>query len=128
MTDNEIIKALECCGSNGWGEEDVRPCDNCPMQECEDCEVELPDYALNLINRQKAEIEKLKFENLALSQKRITMFERIELVNNARTKAIREFANRLKYGVSITSGRITCEDIDNLVKGMTEETNDKQKT
>ncbi len=95
MTDNEIIKALECCGSNGWGEEDIRPCDNCPMQECEDCEVELPDYALNLINRQKAEIEQLKLENRVLSQKRITMPERLELVTNARTKAIREFGHFL---------------------------------
>lgn len=60
MTDNEIIKALECCGSNGWGEKDERPCDKCPMQDCEDCEVELPDYALSLVNRQKAEIKELR--------------------------------------------------------------------
>lgn len=66
MTDNEIIKALECCGSNGWGEKDERPCDKCPMQDCEDCEVELPDYALGLVNRQKAEIEKLKVQNAKL--------------------------------------------------------------
>ncbi len=125
MTDNEIIKALECClkGCNAEG------CDDCPLYEkVEDCEIEIPIIALDLINRQKAEIERLKLENHVLSQNRIAMPERLEIVNNARDKAIREFANRLKCGVSITSGIITCEDVDNLVKGMTEESNDQQKT
>lgn len=52
MTDNEIIKALECC-SNG------EPCANCPYQkQCD--ETDLAEIALDLINRQQAEIERLK--------------------------------------------------------------------
>ena len=55
MTDNEIIKALECC--NGW---DGR-CLNCPLnREGTNCKEKLNSYALDLINRQKLEIEKLK--------------------------------------------------------------------
>ena len=58
MTDNEIIKALECCHSKGG-------CDGCPlnMQRFErevDCVEIITQYALGLINRQKAEIERLK--------------------------------------------------------------------
>ena len=59
MTDNEIIQALECCikGCNAEG------CDDCPLYEkVEDCEIEIPIIALDLISRQKAEIEKLQTE------------------------------------------------------------------
>lgn len=38
-----------------------------------------------------------------------------------RAKAIKEFAEKLKCGVSITSGIIICADIDNLVKEMVDE-------
>lgn len=62
MTDNEIIKALKCCGTERLKGQltDELPCNVCPMRNCEDCEIELPDYALDLINRQKAEIERYK--------------------------------------------------------------------
>ena len=48
MTDNEIIKALECCSGKG-------ACNNeCPGTKV-DCEIE--KCALDLINRQKTEID-----------------------------------------------------------------------
>jgi len=126
MTDNEIIKALECC-LKGCNEEG---CDDCPLYEkVEDCEIEIPIIALDLINRQKAEIEQLKFINLALSQNRIIMPERLEIVNNARDKAIREFAERLKSNYTIFNipsmvslDMIFC-DINRLLKEMTEGNN-----
>ena len=49
MKDNEIIKALECCKKDD--------CDNCP-NDFGNCYANLAGYALDLINRQKAEIEK----------------------------------------------------------------------
>ena len=56
MTDNEIIKALECCYRKGG-----TPCRDCPFNEFEDCnDVLMADYVFNLINRQQAEIERLK--------------------------------------------------------------------
>ena len=57
MTDNEIIKALECCGFE-YG----NLCSVCPKYEKDNdfCQEELHNYAIDLINRQKAEIERLK--------------------------------------------------------------------
>jgi len=56
MTDNEIIKALECCQS-----EDAGMCRICPFHSdtYSGCWYELHKDALDLINRQKAEIERL---------------------------------------------------------------------
>ena len=48
MTDNEIIKALECCMKDD--------CDNCP-NGFGNCEHNLAEASLDLINRQKAEID-----------------------------------------------------------------------
>ncbi len=61
MTDNEIIKALECCASSTHSD----ACVFCPFNELKICEVEsngLEKRALDLINRQKAEIERLTVE------------------------------------------------------------------
>lgn len=54
MTDNEIIKALECCANGKCGE--------CPLFK-EDCGDDIIcKIALDLINRQNAEIERLRKE------------------------------------------------------------------
>lgn len=54
MTDEQIIKALECCS-------DYFDCDNCECKEyCPKNFEELFALALDLINRQKAEIKKWK--------------------------------------------------------------------
>ena len=45
-----VIKALECCFSNG-------SCDGCPYTERVDCRRELERNALALIKQQQAEIE-----------------------------------------------------------------------
>ena len=51
MTDNKIIKALGCCANHDC-------CRLCPLwEDCGDLAI-LTDCTLNLINRQKAEIEK----------------------------------------------------------------------
>lgn len=103
MTDNEIIKALECCGSNGWGEKDERPCDKCPMQDCKDCEIELPDYALGLVNRQKAEIERYKGVIKILEND----------VETAKSEAIRTFSKYLIDKAETNS--INISDLPDLV-------------
>jgi len=81
MTDNEIIKALECC-SNRYD------CYSCEYynQYCKgDMNVTLKD-ALDLINRQKAEIEALIAGQETLQKYIVT----------AKAEAIKEFAERLK--------------------------------
>lgn len=87
---------------------------------CFMCSIPLED--VDLINRQQTEIERLQGKNLMLSQKRITFPERIELVNNARAEAIKEFAERLKNRLK-GNGGLFCvttmnAQIDNLVKEM----------
>ena len=112
MTDEQIIKALECCKSN------INLCNSCPMdQEKKDdctCGMFLAEYAISLINRQKAEIERLE-NSLAISKKETKRYAQ------KRAEAIKEFAERLKFNVT---GIPWCEygpvhrEIDNLVKEM----------
>lgn len=55
MNDDEIIMALECCQKNVL-------CEQCPLKEKSSCINKLSTYALDLITRQQAEIERLKDE------------------------------------------------------------------
>ena len=101
MRDEEIIKALQCCS------EPCAECDECPLYcigaNCSS--FELQSYALDLINRQKAEIEKLKSENEILSRNADNAFQ--EGLNECRelfepeikVEAYKEFAERLKEKV-----------------------------
>lgn len=92
MTDNEIIKALECCG-----EEDK--CKECPYYnkgnfKC--LNYKFFKDLLDLINRQKAEIERLREENEIKSQKRANIFEIVNAYDKGRFKAVLEFNGKLK--------------------------------
>ena len=53
MTDEQIVKALECCAKN------IR-CDECPFKGIKNCMGELYIKSFDLIKRQQAEIEELK--------------------------------------------------------------------
>ena len=57
LTDKEIVKALECCGSNAY------LCGECPYKRIDNCELKLSADALDLINRLQAENERLKNAN-----------------------------------------------------------------
>lgn len=62
MTDNEIIKALECCAENTEGK-----CRECPFHKLQiSCIDVLERSSLDLINRQREEIDRLKVENESL--------------------------------------------------------------
>ena len=67
MTDNEIIKALECCKKGT-----ALTCKDCPLYEDKGhtCITILTYNALELINRQKADIERLKGD-LAFREKQL---------------------------------------------------------
>ena len=83
MTDNDIIKALECCGA-GWD-----GCEPCPLCNYDgDCLESIVGDILNLITRQKAEIERLKAT--------VDSFTDIgKLYSEIKAEAIKEFAERL---------------------------------
>ena len=106
MEDKEIIKALECCSN---ADED---CENCILNEfCDKHSFELIKGVYDLINRQKAEIERLKYNLKAVLDEK-----------SDHSEAIKEFAERLKGALSLNV-RISnedyvdiAEDIDNLVK------------
>ena len=121
MTDNEIIKALECCVKTEF----ISDCAKCEMFAI-DCKDILIENALDLINRQKAETESLKHRKTELQI-------RNQELQHAKPEAIKEFAERLKeiiikaidtYYTSNGGGYYlaedTIEDIDNLVKEMME--------
>ncbi len=61
MTDNEIIKGLECCGAES-------DCENCPYfkNKHHTCGKSFNTDVLDLINRQKAEIEALQMDKKQL--------------------------------------------------------------
>jgi hypothetical protein len=112
MNDNEIIKALECCICD--------ECEDCPCDEEPACIENLHQEAIDLINRQKAEIERLNspYEMQVEASKK--------LENSIKAEAVKEFAERLKenavFGTSpilrIPYYHISVDGIDNLVKEM----------
>ena len=130
MTDEQIIEALECC-STGKSCYDVCPFDD--KFGITSCTKKLSNAALNLINRQKAEIESLKQiveqqdkEILTLQKRIINWRADIDYrPEDIKSEAIKEFVERLKSEYEDEKqGRyinwLMDDIIDNLVKEMTE--------
>ena len=92
MNDNDIIKALECCVGKSLKR---YLCLKCPLRDrdCYGGALLMPEV-LELINRQKAEIERLTVNMNAFG---LGIKREKERADTARTEAIREFAERLKY-------------------------------
>lgn len=93
MSDEAIKKALECCAYND-------DCESCPRSKYCDG-VEQMIHALELINRQQAEIERLKgaiqewVDGKCLSQKHLLMIGKLQNeIEQAKSEAIKEFAER----------------------------------
>ena len=121
FTDDEIIKALECCRTI-----DGNDCFTCPYHGKQyeigsgGCTNDLVSDALALINLQKAEIERLKDKYECIYQPKAMI----------KAEAIKEFAERLVaiYENDKTYDRPNAHtlvvtvfrNIDNLVKEMTE--------
>lgn len=132
MTDNkftyeQIIKALECCA-----DEDAA-CPDCPLGIDYDCRQRLSLCALETINHLNEENERITLEYAGFKAG-VNHFADIGkmLYNEARAEAIKEFAERLKRksrriseydegGWYMDIRAVKVEDIDNLVKEMTED-------
>lgn len=114
MTDEQIIKAMQCVIGNGVD------CSECAYRKAlpfPSCRRMCAKNALDLINRQQAEIERYK--------RVIRLLEND--VQQAKSEAIKEFAERLKgYPIVENESKekaylfVEVRDIDNLVKKMTE--------
>lgn len=97
MTDKEIIKALGIHTTEKYN------CAGCPYISYDDCSDKIVTDALNLINRQQAEIERLKRENKILSINADNAFQdglneaqdlyAEQVKNEVRAEAIKEFAD-----------------------------------
>ena len=75
MNDNYIIKALEYCANGGY-------CRYCDYDiKSEKCIAKIMKDSIDLITRQKAEIERLNYESLQM----------IASIKNLRAEAIKEF-------------------------------------
>lgn len=119
MTDEQIMQALECCSG-------VMGCVSCAYHveglESRDrfCHDILCSDVLELINRQKAEIERLT----KLLDKKCD-----RCIAKDRAEAIKEFAEKIKRYIAdcVSSGyavEISDEEIDEIAKGMMEEQED----
>ena len=112
MTDNEIIKALECCAE--IGENDCQSCPYFNDVSCRCRNYENLKDALDLINRQKAEIERLQND---LSTWKDIAHRETSYVSIAKAEAVKEFAERLNkeaenVGID-TEGDFLYSDSDN---------------
>lgn len=130
MTDEQIIKGFERCFTLGF---DKSTYYECPFYTATaKCTEDLRDSVLALINRQKTEIESLKQiidendKEILKLQKRI-IFWREDLnyqPEKIKSEAIKEFAERLKsklqWDCEFSNKLVFENDIDNLVKEMTE--------
>ncbi len=85
MTDNDIIKANYICSTV------PAKCEDCPLYlKSDDCIGELAEKTIDLINRQKAEIERLK----SPCEMQIEVSEKLE--NTIKAEAVKEFFEKLK--------------------------------
>ena len=117
MTEDEIIKALECCLAKENCE--VISCEKCPLEKQYECTDIMFHQTIDLINRQKAEIKGWKEQNIRLNKECDHYFR---FASTAKSEAIKEFAERLKEKATGTFFEeckyVNTEDIDNLVEEM----------
>lgn len=137
FTDDDVIKGFELCFTPK-GTKDT--CTKCPFHEFGAlCKVERDRAALDLIKRQKnalereiynglkadEEIEYLKAEierlNGDLIVERTRRKNAVDAYHEAKSEAIKEFAERLKSHLIIYTYINLNDAIDTLVKEMTEE-------
>lgn len=118
LTDKEIIEGLERCISTTTD----AACEGCPFNKQNLCDIDkwaLEKYALNLINRQKTEIERLNKKVGELSD---VLSDTIRIrYAEAKSEAYKEFAEKLKEEALPKCDWDDCvdvEDIDKLLKEM----------
>lgn len=119
-TDEEIIEALDLCTQQNGS----IPCYDCPCWNDDEQECKGIDYTatLDLIKRQKAEIEKLNKKVEELSD---VLSDTIKIrYAEAKVEAYKEFAERLKRStvMAVMGNKIyavaTSKGVDNLLKEM----------
>lgn len=94
MTDKEIESSLKVIAT-------TRNCNECKIRNCKwgtcNCSQITANSALDLINRQKAEIERLEKELMKCKLEKEMLYRTVEEI---KSEAIKEFAERLKEKIS----------------------------
>ena len=135
MTDNDIIKSLECCCNLN-----NRTCRSCSLYSMNsaNCVKSILIHSLDLVNHQKTEIERLQAENKLLLEKSLStkfplcvlydngailttsLSEYDKLIEDISTKAIKNFAKKVKeklqWDVTLMDRVVYESDIDKLMK------------
>ena len=124
ITDEEIKSSLEVIAT-------TRNCNECKIRNCKwgtcNCSQITANAALDLINRQKAEIEKLKGSTIVSN-----IMESQKIKRAAKADAYKEFAEKIKKSIKenvdeawhrddgngIYDAEYVLDDIDNLLKEM----------
>lgn len=124
FTDEEIKSSLEVIAT-------TRNCNECKIRNCKwgtcNCSQITANAALDLINRQKAEIEKLKGSTIVSN-----IMESQKIKREAKAEAYKEFAEKIKKSIKenvdeawhrddgngIYDAEYVLDDIDNLLKEM----------
>ena len=126
MTDNEIIKGFEYCFTNDFGKTN---CNKCAFYTATaKCMDDMQNAVIDLINRQKTEIEELKdiLEKVPTNAYDLQVEASGKLENQIKSEAIKSFAERLKRKRIALKSEEPVFDlfkvgaIDDLVKEMTE--------
>lgn len=121
MTDEQIMQGLK------WCYQVEGSCGDCPYRPNDikkaRCHDRLGNDVIDLIERQKAEIDRLKTENERVKTNIYKMAIDKALAEKARAEAIKEFAEKLKANrPHLNTGEqvfyIRPEEVDNLVKEM----------
>lgn len=107
-TDEEIISSLEVIAT-------TRNCNECKIRNCKwgtcNCSQITANAALDLIDHQRAEIEKMKGSIIVSN-----IMESQRIKREAKAEAYKEFATQLKCGVPYDTGVIRCKDVDEILK------------
>ena len=127
MTDEQIIKALECCIESSSPE----ACNKCPLKRdngnISECLEQKEKLSLDLINYQKAEIDELR-ERISYLEKSIDCSRKeynqlFQKLQHAKSEAIYKLVMRFKDRVVSKYEYVQVDifnELDNLVKEMTE--------
>ena len=99
MTDNEIVKVLECCANNNCTYDCPFYHDSCI--KCKYSSSEIIRFAFDLINRQKAEIERLKDETEVIKLEEVCGYQKGEIqrlnFEISRRYSQKELNERIKF-------------------------------
>ena len=119
LTDEQVVKALECCYGSAHDK-----CRNCPLENVAFCEEELQNLNLDLINRLKAENERVEKELMKCNLEKEMLHQIVEEIES---EAIKEFAERLTgiFGFGELPGTVIKCHIDNLLAELTPTTLNK---